>query len=126
MLLERGPVDPIDVDAWTRPGPRTTLAADAAALAAQLHGAASRIDGRFSTMGTALLSRTETGAGADLDAAAAAHAGQTPDPDPAIGAIAGNADAQGVAVVGLSNDAATALPQAPARDAPAYVSHGPD
>ena len=119
-------MDPVDVDLWTRPGPRTTLEGDAAAVASQLGGAQGTLSAKLSTMATAFTSRVAGSAGSDLNLAMAAHAGQLPDADPLIGAISVNADGQATTIITLSNEAADAIASAEPPEPPPYVSHPAD
>lgn len=126
MLWEPGPISFVPDTAMPTPGPPSNLAGVAAQLGVSIDAAATSIGDKLATMAGGWTSRVEGSAGADLNEAMAAHAGQAHDPDPSIGAVAGNVDAQGVAIVGLSNEAADVIAQAVEPTAPAYLSHGPE
>lgn len=125
MLLEPGPVAPVDVNAWTQPGARTTFAADAASLAGQLGAAGSTIAGMRSAIASSGPPRMETDAGLDLAAAVAAHDAQVRDIDSAIATVAGNADAHVGEIAGLSNDTAADI-AAGEPGFPRYDEHPPN
>lgn len=126
MDFERGPIDPIDVEAWTRAGDRSTLASDAAQLAAQLDIAVSVISGEQGTMAAGATPGMGAGAEADLFAAADAHDRQARDFDSTIGAVAGNADAMEGEIAGLSGEAASDITSAASVDFGSFTPHPAD
>lgn len=122
MLFNPGPLDPVDVDAATRIGPRSTFAADAARVAQQLGAGDGALGASQGAMASAWAPGVELGAGSDLAAAADAHDRQARDFDDSIGAVAGNADAHVGEIAGLSNDTAADI-EAGEPGFPDYVDH---
>jgi len=122
MLFERGPMDPVDVDAWTQPGARATVAGDAASLTGQLGAVGQSLGGTLGALAAAGGSAMDAGAGLDLAAAAAAHDAQQRDFDSSVGTIAGNADAQEGELAGLASDTASDI-SAGEPNFPDYVEH---
>lgn len=104
MLFEPGPLVPIDVDLWTRPGPKTNLEGDAASLAAQLGAHDSAISGAQQSMRASWSPGVAGDAGLDLGAAAGAHDQFAKEFDSSVAAIATNADAQTGTIAALIND----------------------
>jgi len=125
MLLEPGPVAPVDVAAWTQPGARTTFAADAAALAGQLGAAGSTIGSLRGEIGSSGGPQMELDAGLLLGAAAAAHDSQARDVDAAIATVAGNADAHVGEIAGLASETAEDIRRGEP-DFPGYDDHPPN
>lgn len=125
MLFERGPLDPVDVEAATVLGPRTTFAADAAQLAQQLGNGGDALGSSASVMASAWTSRVETEAGGDLAAAADAHDRQVRDFDSSIGAVAGNADSHVGEIAGFANDTNSDI-EAGEPGFPDYEVHPPE
>lgn len=122
MLLERGPIEPVDVDAWTLPGPRTTLAADAAVLAATIEVHGDQLGVAQSTMAAATRPELDEAAALDLAAAAAAHQAHAVDADPSIADIASHAGGQDADLAQLMLDTAADIAEGePAF--PDYVDH---
>lgn len=124
-LFERGPLDPVDVEAATVLGARTTFAADAAQLAQSLDHGGGALSAAASVMASSWTPRMELDAGGDLAAAADAHDRQVRDFDSAIGTVAGNADAHVGEIAGLSNDTAADI-AAGEPGFPGYDEHPPN
>jgi len=122
MLWEPGPLTPIPDSEFPVAGVRPSLAADAAAVAAQLGIHDQRLGGASGAIVAAADAEIDGGAGLDLGAAMAAHDDQARDFDPSIADVAGNAGAQDGEIAGLmieTGDDIRAGEPAP----PDYVEH---
>lgn len=126
MLLERGPIDPIDVAVWTQRGPSPTFERDAIALASQLAGARAAIGTQLTTMGSDTSVFAIAAAGPDLDESLSELARQTGALDPSIGDVAAAAGIQEGEIAGLSSEAGQAIIDAELPPWPDYVVHPPD
>lgn len=125
MLLERGPIDPIDVDAQFRASSLPSLVSSTSSLASSLAGAQAALGAQLATMAS------DDGAGAfttmalELGALSDELARQAGALDPSIGDVAAAAGDQGAQLPGLTSDVASDLTM-PDPEAPDYASHPPD
>jgi len=124
MLLERGPIDPIDVDAQLHPSSLPALVASVSAVTASLGGAQAAIAAQQSVMaGDAGGDAFDTMALelGELDAELARQAGAL---DPSIGGVAAAAGDQGAQLPGLTNDSAADVASASHPNWPEFNDHG--
>lgn len=126
MLLERGPIDPIDVDAQFHASSLPSLASSVSSVTSSLAGAQAALAAQQAAMAS------DPGAGAfstmalELGALGDELARQAGALDPSIGDVAAAAGDQGAQLPGLKSDSATDVANASQPNWPAFISHPPD
>jgi hypothetical protein len=126
MLLDRGPIEPLDVDALIQSSSLPALDGMAAQLAADLGAHASAIDEQLMTIGSDDQGADVAEGGLDLAAAQDELDRQAGALDGSIGDVAAASDVQDSDIPGLSSEAAADAEASTAIDWPGFVSHEPD
>jgi hypothetical protein len=107
MLLDRGPIEPLDVDALIQPSSLPALEGIAAQLAADLGAHASAVDEQLMTIGSDDQGAEVAEGGFDLAAAQDELDRQAGALDGSIGDVAAASDVQDSDIPGLSSEASS-------------------
>jgi hypothetical protein len=123
MLLDRGPIDPIDVDAQFAPSSLPPLEGVVAETVAQLGAGDAALAGQQSIMASDDEASDVIAGGLDLATADEELAGQAGALDSAIGGVAAAADVQDGDIPGLSNESVEDASASTAIDWPPFTDH---